>query len=123
MVWYLVLGVLAIVIFLFVVQPLWAARQRPRSRLTRNRLFDLLAQRDALLQSLRDLELDRETGKVSESDYEGARLAILREASIVVSQLDVLEHQLEQEVEQEIAHLRELARKVDPLSEAASTSS
>jgi hypothetical protein len=86
-------------------------------------LLDLVAQREALLQSLRDLQLDRDTGKVGETDYEAARLAILREASTVVSQLEALEQQLELEIEHEIAHLRELARQVTPLPESASTSS
>ncbi len=121
---YILLAVLAVVVFALVLQPLVAARRHaPSSATPVGTLLDLLAERDALLQGLRDLQLDRETGKVGEADYQAARAALLREAAVVLGQLEALEQQLDLEVEHEIAHLRELARQVSPLPESASTSS
>lgn len=120
---YVVLAILAIIVFALVLQPLLAARRRQESGGAPAVLLDLLAQRDALLQALRDLQLDRETGKLSENDYQMARVAFLREAAVVLSQLEALEQQLDLEVEHEIAHLRELARQARPLPGSASTSS
>lgn len=120
---YVVLAVLAIIVFALVLQPLLAARRRQEASGAPAVFLDLLAQRDALLQALRDLQLDRETGKLSEADYQMARAVFLREAAVVLSQLEALEQQLDLEVEHEIAHLRELAREARPLPGSASTSS
>lgn len=120
---YVVLAILAIIVFVLVLQPLLAARRRQEVGGTPAVLLDLLTQRDALLQALRDLQLDRETGKLDEADYQMARAIFLREAALVLSQLEALEQQLDLEVEHEIAHLRELARQTRPLPGSASTSS
>ncbi len=120
---YLVLALLAVIVFALVLQPLLAARRRRDTSGIPAVFLDLLAQRDALLQALRDLQIDRETGKISEEDYQMARLVFLREAAVVLSQLEALEEQLDLEVEHEIAHLRELAREVRPLPGSVSTSS
>lgn len=120
---YVVLAALAILVFALVIQPLLVARRDARNGEIDPRLLDLLAQRDALVQALHDLHLDRESGKLAESDYQAARAVFLREAAVVLSQLEALERELDLVVEREIAELRELARHVRLLPESASTSS
>ena len=49
---------------------------------------ELEGERDALVRSLRDLELDYETGKLSESDFESLRESLRGRARQVLRALD-----------------------------------
>ncbi|HVF09506.1 MAG TPA: hypothetical protein VNA16_01815 [Abditibacteriaceae bacterium] len=48
----------------------------------------LLARRDALLRDLKDLEFDRNTGKISDADYTEMRAVTAEAASVVLQQLE-----------------------------------
>jgi hypothetical protein len=66
--------------------------------------------RDAIYASLKDAELDRETGKLAEDDYQMVRERYMAEAAQVLRQLDQLapeaEAALDAEIERAVAELR-----------------
>lgn len=87
-----VLAVLALVV-LFVTRPLWRTSQigapRPeRGRSAADELADLEAARDAKYREIRDAELDRRTGKLSEEDYEATDRSLRAEALAILNALD-----------------------------------
>jgi zinc ribbon protein len=75
-------------------------------------LNDLLAQRDGLYATLRDLDLDYELGKLDLGDYSARREKYIARASGVLQQLDLVrgtngeESSLSDEIEREVAALR-----------------
>jgi hypothetical protein len=75
-------------------------------------LNDLLAQRDGLYATLRDLDLDYQLGKLDSRDYRSNREQYLARAAALLQQLDGLRgadaaHQnLSDEIEQEVLALR-----------------
>jgi hypothetical protein len=83
-----VLAVLALVA-LFVTRPLWRSpgvrRQRERGP---DQIAELEAARDAKYREIRDAELDRRTGKLSEDDYERIDHALRAEAIEILRALD-----------------------------------
>jgi hypothetical protein len=54
------------------------------------RIEQLVARKSALLQSLKDIEFDRETGKLAEQDYDRLRSRYERKALDVMRELDAL---------------------------------
>jgi hypothetical protein len=74
-------------------------------------LDDLLAQRDGVYATLRDLELDRQLGKLDATDYNALREKYMTRATEVLQELDALRGEGETqeasaEIEKEIAALR-----------------
>lgn len=74
-------------------------------------LDELLAERDGVYATLRDLELDRELGKLDASDYHALREKYMTRATRVLQELDALRGEGEtraasEEIEQEVAALR-----------------
>jgi hypothetical protein len=55
----------------------------------------LLAQRDRILDSLEELDMDRSMNKVSQNDYQRRRAELVERGAEVLRQLDNLEQQLE----------------------------
>jgi len=66
----LIFSLLAALAFLFIFGPLLTGQQRQRREQGRARLE---AEKQNLIQLLRDLEFDLRTGKLSEADYRAAR--------------------------------------------------
>ena len=83
-----VLAVLALVA-LFVTRPLWAtAGLRRDARPEPDQAAELEAARDAKYREIRDAELDRRTGKLSEQDFEAIDRALRAEAIEILRALD-----------------------------------
>ena len=83
-----VLAVLAIVA-LFVTRPLWrTAGERREARREPDQVAELEAARDAKYREIRDAELDRRTGKLSEDDYRTLDRALRAEAIEILHALD-----------------------------------
>jgi type II secretory pathway component PulJ len=83
-----VLAVLALVA-LFVTRPLWrATRPRREARAEADRIAELEAARDAKYHEIRDAELDRRTGKLSQQDFEAVDRALRAEAIEILRALD-----------------------------------
>jgi hypothetical protein len=84
----IVLAVLALV-SLFVTRPLWqAVAERRHEPEVPNAVAELEAARDAKYREIRDAELDRRTGKLSEEDYEAIDRALRAEAIEILRKLD-----------------------------------
>jgi hypothetical protein len=83
-----VLAVLALVA-LFVTRPLWRmAGPRREGRREPDQVAELEAARDAKYREIRDAELDRRTGKLSEQDFEAVDRALRAEAIEILRALD-----------------------------------
>jgi hypothetical protein len=99
------------VVFAVLAFPLYQARPRAFAS-SGSALSDLLAQRDGLYATLRDLDLDFELGKLDGPDYHSRREKYLGRASLVLHQLDLMrvangeESSRSEEIEREVAALR-----------------
>ena len=73
-----------------------------------NRLSNLHAQRDTVLASIKDLEFDREMGKVSDEDYAQMNAQFRREAVGILQQIDQSNGRTpsRQKLEAELRYLR-----------------
>jgi hypothetical protein len=109
----ILLLLLAIVVVAFVLHPLWIASRGVTAPAWSAELLDLFAERDAILAMLRDLQLDYETGKVSESDYRVLRQSLLTHAARLLRAIERAESSEEVDIDREIERLRELVRQLD----------
>ena len=83
-----VLAVLALVA-LFVTRPLWRTSRPPRDAPSEGvQIAELEAARDAKYREIRDAELDRRTGKLSEEDFDAIDRALRAEAIEILRALD-----------------------------------
>ena len=89
------LGAFFFSIAILVVVGLYLAQPLLQPRLVRGKQIspyqDLLTQKDAILYQIQGLDLDYETGKISESEYQEQREALVSEAKAVLIQLDEFE--------------------------------
>lgn len=107
-----------IVIAVLVLAAAFAALAYPMYRtraqaveLNASTLDELLAERDGVYATLRDLELDRELGKLDTADYDALREKYMTRATRVLQELDALRGEGETreasaEIEKEVAALR-----------------
>jgi hypothetical protein len=83
-----VLAVLALVA-LFVTRPLWrSSGPRLETQPKPDEVAELEAARDAKYREIRDADLDRRTGKLSQHDYEAIDRALRAEAIEILRSLD-----------------------------------
>jgi hypothetical protein len=83
-----VLAVLALVA-LFVTRPLWrGVGPRREARAQPDQVAELEAAREAKYREIRDAELDRRTGKLSQQDFEAVDRALRAEAIEILRALD-----------------------------------
>jgi cytochrome c-type biogenesis protein CcmI len=95
---------LAAIACVFVLAPILSGTRRHRE----NERMRLEAQKEALVQLLRDLEFDRRTGKLSEADYEAAREEAELRAISVLASLEVTQSRWSRSaLEAEIGKMRE----------------
>ncbi len=103
--------VLLAAVFAALAYPLYAERPRVEFA-TAGTLNDLLAQRDGIYATLRDLDLDYQLGKLDAPDYQARREKYLARAAVLLQQLDALRgtdaahRDLSDEIEREVAALR-----------------
>lgn len=103
--------VLLTAVFALLGYPLYRARPRALVAGT-GALGDLVAQRDGLYATLRDLDLDFELGKLDRGDYQTRREKYLARATLVLKQLDLIREEgakassQSEEIEREVAVLR-----------------
>jgi flagellar biosynthesis/type III secretory pathway M-ring protein FliF/YscJ len=89
-----VLAVLAGVIYL-ISSPLRAARRETAEDRRASRRAELEAARDAKYREIRDAELDLQTGKLSDADYEAVDRTLRGEAIEILNRLDEVAHESE----------------------------
>ncbi len=94
----LVLLVLGALVLIFVAAPLLRSDATQVARVSRalGEVADLQSRNDMLLASLRDLEDDRATGKLTEEDYESLHSQLTAQAVEVLKQLDAATEREEQ---------------------------
>jgi rubrerythrin len=95
---------LAVLAVLVIVYPLI----RPTRSATAIRTAEgLLARRDRIYGELRELEFDRDVGKLGAEDYEEARDRLETEAARVLRALDARASTVEAEIERDVRELRD----------------
>jgi cytochrome c-type biogenesis protein CcmI len=100
----LIVSLLAAIAFLFVFAPIFSGARHHREQ-HRTRLE---AEKQTLLQLLRDLEFDHRTGKLSEADYRTAREDAESRAIDVLASLESSQpHWTPSALEAEIGRMRE----------------
>ncbi|MCB0869534.1 MAG: hypothetical protein KDB52_01755 [Solirubrobacterales bacterium] len=85
LVWFLILLVL---VGLFVTMPFW--RNRGASTAEDPEIAALQAAREAKYREIRDAEMDRESGKLSEQDFNELDAELRREAVDILDRLEAL---------------------------------
>jgi cytochrome c-type biogenesis protein CcmI len=101
----LILSLLVTLAFLFIFAPMLAGQQRQRKEQGRARLE---AEKQNLIQLLRDLEFDHRTGKLSDPDYRAAREeAESRAISVLVALETIQSEWTRPALEAEIGRMRE----------------
>ncbi|HLZ08422.1 MAG TPA: c-type cytochrome biogenesis protein CcmI [Chloroflexota bacterium] len=96
--------ILAVLAVAFIIFPLI----RPNRSATAIRSAEgLLARRDRVYGELRELEFDRDVGKLSSEDYEEARTRLETEAARILRALDARASTVDDEIEREVRELRE----------------
>jgi hypothetical protein len=89
--------------------PLYRARTQA-AMVNASTLDDLLAQRDGVYATLRDLELDQQLGKLDVADYNALREKYMARATEILQELDMLRGEdggeANAEIEKEVAALR-----------------
>ena len=115
---YLVLGVISVLVFAFVLQPLVSARKGSIAVMPQQ-LADLGARRAYLVDAIRDADFDHALGKMGDGEYQETRTRYVREAAEVLRDLEHEAGAVNQEIDREILQLRELARRPAPPPEAA----
>lgn len=90
--------------------PLYRARRQPIA-VTASTLDDLLAERDGVYATLRDLDTDRQLGKLDTADYTALREKNMARAADILREIDTLRGEgagraASDEIEQEVAALR-----------------
>jgi hypothetical protein len=80
---------LLILVGLFLVRPLLQATQREQKRLSHRQA--LLAEKDAILDQIRDLDFDRDTGKMPDEIHRRQREQLMESAAAILQQLEPLD--------------------------------
>ncbi len=115
----LVAGIIVVALSLIsVAHPLFG-RARGREAVLAaadSRLSDLLSERDAVLQAIRDLDFDYRLGKLSDEDYKALRAQYTARGVVILQQLDAAAglageavagaESLDEEIEAEVQRLR-----------------
>lgn len=109
----IVLGLILLIVVLSILAfPLYKARLRVSAGMG-GASNDLVAQRDGLYSTLRDLDLDYELGKLSREDYQTRRERYVTRASLVLERLDIVRGEQENqgsasdEIERQVTALRQ----------------
>ena len=114
---------LVLVVLAIVVRP-FVAHQAQRRRT--GELSALVAEKEALLDQIKQLEFDHDTGKVPDEAYEPLRASLLENAAAVLRELDArgvatidtLAGEVDEQIEQAISQRRRVTKPVTPLEPA-----
>jgi hypothetical protein len=122
MIGYMVLAVVVITVAVFVLWPLLRS-QRQIAVSVPARIADLQARRQYLVQAIRDVDFDHASGKMLDEEYQETRGKYVREAAIVLRDLEKEAGGFDEEINVEILQLRALARNVQLSSNQEPSSS
>jgi hypothetical protein len=122
MIGYSILAVVVIAVFAFVLRPLLTS-QRQLAVSVPARFADLQARRQYLMQAIRDVDFDFASGKMNDEEYQETRTNYIREAAVVLRDLETETGGLNDEIDVEILQLRALARNAQLTTEQDTPSS
>lgn len=122
MIGYLILAVVVIAVAAFVMRPLMTTQREPAISVPA-RFADLQARRHYLLQAIRDVDFDFASGKMLDDEYRETRSNYIREAAVVLRDLEKESGGLDEEIDVEILQLRALARNVQLKTEQDTSTS
>lgn len=110
----LLLGLALLVLVLFFVARPFLLPQPVASAPTLRQ--QLLAHKESLLDQIRELDFDYQTGKIAETAYTAQRPLLVRQAAALLQKLDQDQphSQVEQEIETAVARLRQTATTGSP---------
>src|SRR6185312_203160 len=111
MIGYLILAVVVVAVAAFVLKPLLTS-QRQVAVSVPARYADLQARRQYLLQAIRDVDFDFASGKMLDEEYRETRTNYIREAAVVLRDLEKETGGVDEEIDVEILQLRAMARNV-----------
>lgn len=116
---------LLVVVGTFIARPVLLRQLTPTAKPQTPRQA-LLAQKEALLEQIRTLEFDYETGKVTEADYQAERQSLVVQAAEALQGLDQLNASstVDDEIESAIASLRQTTtepKAIEPVPPEATT--
>ena len=83
--------VIAAVALIFVMQPLFQSQRQRSWTSTLDELDRLLQEREMLLTNLKDLQMDFDTNKISEGEYETLRIELMKKGSHIYEAIETLE--------------------------------
>lgn len=93
-------------VVLFLARP-YLVNTRPQTLALPSRRQQLLLQKDVLLEQLRQMDFDHETGKIDPEIYERSRPRLLEQAALILKQLDdMVDTQADAAIEATINRLR-----------------
>jgi len=111
MIGYMILAIVVIAVAAFVLWPLLRS-QREVVVSVPARIADLQARRQYLIQAIRDVDFDFASGKMLDEEYQETRDKYIREAAVVLRDLEKEAGGFDEEIDVEILQLRALARNV-----------
>lgn len=95
----ILLGVaLTVLVALILARPLLQASREEQGKLSQKQL--LLAEKEAILAQIRDLDFDHDTGKMPDEIHEHQRVQLMNKAADILKQLEQLEGKMPQPVVQ-----------------------
>jgi hypothetical protein len=109
MIGYMILAVVIVAVAAFVLWPLLRS-QRQVAVSVPARIADLQARRQYLVQAIRDVDFDHASGKMLDEEYQETRGKYIREAAVVLRDLEQEAGGFDDEIDVEILQLRALAR-------------
>lgn len=102
-----------IIVVAYVAQPFLAPRREESGRVTSKRIAalkmhgDLLAERNRIYRTIKDLDFEHETGKIADEDYKDQRFALVTQGVEILAQLDQLPPSDDDAIEKAILKVRE----------------
>ncbi len=98
------LATLGAVVVAFVLFPIFASEAPDPIGLdeTQSELRDLEEKKDQILSNIKDLDFEKASGKLSDADYESSRNDYVAQVSAVITRIDELAPQREQEPKKKI---------------------
>lgn len=86
----LILIMILLATIAFVAKPYWKPRTVVKRDASNGQLTDLIEQRDNLLEAIKEIEFDCQTGKISTEDFAEMRAKYRTEAVTVLKRIDTL---------------------------------
>ena len=75
-----------ILVGLYLARPLWQASQEEQGRLSRRQL--LVAEKEGILNQIRDIDFDHDTGKMPDAIHQSQRAQLMNRAAEILQQLE-----------------------------------